>query len=133
MREPRVRQSPLEGGGTLERGGTRSREAGTLKRGGTCPRGREPSSEAEPDRGGVSPRARQILLEGAPCWAALVGRGGYRGVGCDVCVCFVLCSRSVCVLCFLQVLSRIPPVFRGPSWLSPTICKINVHPEEQIL
>jgi hypothetical protein len=42
----------------------------------------------------VSPRARRTLLEGAPCWAALVGRGGHRGVGCAVCVCFVLC------LCF---------------------------------
>jgi hypothetical protein len=69
------------------------------------------SSEAEPARGGVSPRARRTLLEGAPGWAALVGRGGHHGVGCAVFVRFVLCSRSVCVLCFLQVLSRIPPVF----------------------
>jgi hypothetical protein len=85
---------------------------------------REPSSEAESARGsvsprarrtslegGVSPRARRTLLEGAPCWDALVGRGGHRDVGCAVCVCFVFCSRSVCVLCFLQVLSRIPLVF----------------------
>jgi hypothetical protein len=75
---------------------------------------RGPLSDAEPARGGVSPRARRTLLEGAPCWTALVGRGGHRGVGCAVCVCFVFCSRSVCVLCFLQVLSRIPPVFRDP-------------------
>jgi hypothetical protein len=79
------------------------------------------SSEAEPAREIVSPRARRTLLEGVPCWAALVGRGGHRGVGCAVCVCFVLCSRSVCVLCFLQVLSKIPSFFRGPSWLSPTV------------
>jgi hypothetical protein len=38
------------------------------------------------------------LLEGAPCWAALVGRGGYRGVGYAMCACLVLGSR--CVLCF---------------------------------
>jgi hypothetical protein len=73
--------------------------------------GREPSSEADHARGGVSPRARRTLLEGVPCWAALVGRGGDRVVGCAVCVCFGLRSKSVCVLCFLQVLSRIPPVF----------------------
>jgi hypothetical protein len=60
----------------------------------------------------VSPRARRTLLEGAPCWAALVGREGHHGVGCAVCVRFVLCSRSVCVLCFLQVLSRIPPILQ---------------------
>jgi hypothetical protein len=70
----------------------------------------------------MSPRAKRTLLEGAPCWAALVGRGGLRGVGCAVCICFALSSRCVCVLCFLQVLSRIPPrFFRGPSWLSPTV------------
>jgi hypothetical protein len=87
---------------------------------------RGPSIEAEPARGRVSPRARRAsleggvssrarrtLLEGAPCWPALVGRGGHHGVGCAVCVCFVLCSRRVCVLCFLQVLSKIPPVFLG--------------------
>jgi hypothetical protein len=80
------------------------------------------SSEADLARGGVSPRVRRTLLEGAPCWAALVGRGGYRGVGCAVCACLVLGSRCVCVLRFLQVLSRIPPwFFRGPSWLSPTV------------
>jgi hypothetical protein len=54
-----------------------------------------------PLEGGGDPRARRTLLEGAPRWAALVGRGGHRGVGCAVCVCFLLCSRSVCVLCFL--------------------------------
>jgi hypothetical protein len=33
------------------------------------------------------------------------------------CIRFEVC----CVLCFLQVLSRITPgFFRGPSWLSPT-------------
>jgi hypothetical protein len=37
--------------GSLDRGGTRSREEGTLERGGARSRGREPSSEAEPARG----------------------------------------------------------------------------------
>jgi hypothetical protein len=68
---------------------------------------RGPSSEAEPARGSVSPRARRTSLEGAPCWAALVGRGGHRGVGRAVCACFVLGLR--CVLRFLQVLRRILP------------------------
>jgi hypothetical protein len=39
--------------GSLGRGGARSREVGTLERGGTCSSGREPSSEAEPARGGA--------------------------------------------------------------------------------
>jgi hypothetical protein len=93
---PRARRNPLEGG--------------------VDPRARRTSLE-----GGVSPRARRTLLEGAPCWAALVGRGGHHGLGCTMCVRFVLGSRCVCVLCFLHVLSRVPlRFFRGPSWLSPT-------------
>jgi hypothetical protein len=87
VREPRARRSPREGAGTLERGGAHPRE-------------REPSSEAEPARGGgVSPRARRTLLEGVPCWATLVGRGGHRSVG-------LCCVRMFCVmfkvcLCFV--------------------------------
>jgi hypothetical protein len=49
-----------------------------------------PSSEAETARGSASPRARRTSLEGASCWAALVGRGGHRSVGRAVCACFVL-------------------------------------------
>jgi hypothetical protein len=64
-----------------------SSEAGNLERGGTRSRGREPSSEAEPARGVVSPRARRTLLEGALDWATLVGRGGHRSVGRAVCAC----------------------------------------------
>jgi hypothetical protein len=48
----RVREQ-VRSGGSLERGGARSREAGTLERGGTRSRGHEPSSEAEPARGGA--------------------------------------------------------------------------------
>jgi hypothetical protein len=69
-----VRRSPLEGACALERCGTRSR-------------GRETSSEAKPARGGVHPRARQNLLEGAFDWATLVGCGGHRCVGRVVCAC----------------------------------------------
>jgi hypothetical protein len=36
--------------------------------------------------GGVHPRARRSLLEGTFEWAALVGRGGHRGVGRAPCV-----------------------------------------------
>jgi hypothetical protein len=53
------------------------------------------SSEAEmnpragrsPLEGGVNPRAGRSPLEGAFDWAALVGRGGHRGVGRASCVC----------------------------------------------
>jgi hypothetical protein len=37
-----------------------------------------------------------------------------------VCVCFVLCPRSVCVLCFFAGFKQDSPGFLGPSWLSPT-------------
>jgi hypothetical protein len=58
----RARRSPLEGG--------------------VCPRaGRSPLE------GGVYPRARRSLLEGTFEWAALVGRGGHRGVGRAQCAC----------------------------------------------
>jgi hypothetical protein len=86
---------------------TRSREEGTLERGGTRSRGREPSSEAEPARGGVRPRARQNLLEGAFDWATRWATGATAAWAMP-CVCL----RKRCVLlCFLQVVSRIPPVF----------------------
>jgi hypothetical protein len=81
VREPRARPSPLEGGGDPR---ARRKPA----RGGMSPRAKRTSFE-----GGVSPRARRTLLEGAPCWAALVGRGGHRGVGRAACVCLVLGSR----------------------------------------
>jgi hypothetical protein len=83
--------------------------AGALVRDPRARRG--PSSEADFVRRGREPSSEADLLEGAPCWAALVGRGGYRGVGCAACVCFV--SGSRCVLRFLQVLSRILLGFLG--------------------
>jgi hypothetical protein len=86
--------------GNLERGGLRSRKAGTLERGGARSRECEPSSEADLARGGV-----------------LLGRSsGPRGPsrrGCAVCIRLALGSRCVRVLCFLQVLRRIPLVFQG--------------------
>jgi hypothetical protein len=68
---------------------TRSREEGTLERGGACSRGRE------------------HLLEGGFDWATLVGRGGHRSVGRVVRACL---GKRCVFFCFLQVLSRIPPV-----------------------
>jgi hypothetical protein len=65
VREPRGRRSSLEGGG-------------------------DPRARRKLARGRVSPRARRTSLEGAPCWAALVGRGGHRGMGRAVRACFVL-------------------------------------------
>jgi hypothetical protein len=61
------------------------------------------SSEEE-----VNPRARRNLLEGAFDWATLVGRGGHRGVGRAL---RVSLSKRCVLFRFLQVLSRIPPVF----------------------
>jgi hypothetical protein len=132
VREPRARRSPLKGGGDprarwnpleggvsprarrnpLEGGGD-SRARRNLLEGGVSPRARR-----NPLEGGVSPRARRNPLEGALDWATLVGRGGHRSVGRAVCAC--LGWRCVS-FCFLQVLSRISPVFRGPSGLSPTL------------
>jgi hypothetical protein len=71
---PRARRSPLEGG--------------------AYPRARRsplevsihPRTGRSPLEGGACPRARRSLLEGIFEWAALVGRGGHRGVGRASCV-----------------------------------------------
>jgi hypothetical protein len=76
-----------------------------------------PRARRNPLEGGVNPRARRNLLEGALDWATLVGRGGHRSVGRALCV---RLSKKCVSFSFFQVLSRIPPVFRGPSRLSPT-------------
>jgi hypothetical protein len=70
----------------------------------------------------MNPRARRTLLEGVPCWAALVGRGGHRGVGRGVRACFVLGSRCVLRFAFFAGFKQDPPFFRGPSWLSRQSC-----------
>jgi hypothetical protein len=67
-----------------------------------------PSSRRNPLEGGVNPRARRNLLEGAFNWATPVGCGGHRSVGRALCV---RLSERCFILVFLQVLSRIPPVF----------------------
>jgi hypothetical protein len=64
-----------------------------------------PRAGRSPLEGGVYPRARRSLLEGAFEWAALVGRGGHRGVGRALCV---RLSKMHLSLVFLQVLSGIP-------------------------
>jgi hypothetical protein len=70
--------------------------------------GVNPRARRNPLEGGMSPRARRNLLERAFDWATPVGRGGHRSVGRALCVCL---SERCFVLVFLQVLSRIPPVF----------------------
>jgi hypothetical protein len=40
-----------------------------------------PRAGRSPLEGGVDPRARLSLLEGALDWATPVGRGGHHGVG----------------------------------------------------
>jgi hypothetical protein len=102
---PQARRNPLEGG-------VSPRARRNPLEGGVSPRARW-----NPLEGGVSPRARQNLLEGAFGWAALMGRGGHRSVGRAVCACL---GKQCVLFCFLQVLSRIPRFFRGPSGLSPT-------------
>jgi hypothetical protein len=68
--------------------GNRRARAGRLRarrspfEGGVYPRARR-----SPFEGGVCPRAGRSLLKGIFEWAALVGRGGYRGVGRALCVC----------------------------------------------
>jgi hypothetical protein len=67
-----------------------------------------PRARWNPLEGGVSPRARRNPLEGAFDWATLVGREGHRGAGRALHVCL---SKRCVLFRFLQVLSRIPPVF----------------------
>jgi hypothetical protein len=74
----------------------------------------------------MNPRARRTLLEGVPCWAALVGRGGHRGVGRGVRACFVLGSRCVLRFAFFAGFKQDPPVFQGTLVVVPTIvCSIE--------
>jgi hypothetical protein len=76
-------------------------------------RGRpEPSSEADPARGGREPLSEADLARGG----ALLGRsGGPRGPPRrGLCCVYMFCVRPEVgfVFCvFLQVLSRIPPIF----------------------
>jgi hypothetical protein len=85
---------------------------------------RGPSSEAEPARGSVSPRARRTCSrEREPSSEADLARGGallgrsgeprgpsWRGMCCVRTFC-VMFEECLCFV-FLQVLSRIPPVFQ---------------------
>jgi hypothetical protein len=121
VREPRARRSPLEGGrdprarwNPLEGGGDpRARRnpfegARALERGGTRSRGREISSEADLTRGGVSPQRGEPCSRGrliGPLWWA-AGATAAWAVPCVL-------RLEVCFVCFLQVLSRVPPVFPG--------------------
>jgi hypothetical protein len=70
--------------------------------------GVSPRERRNPLEGDVIPRARQNPLGGAFDWATLVGRGGHRGVGRAL---RVRLSKRCVLFRFLQVLSRIPPVF----------------------
>jgi hypothetical protein len=103
--------------GSLERGRVRSRVAWTLERGGVRSREREPSSEADFARGGHEPSSEADLARGGALLGCSSGPRGPSRRG----LCCVHTFRGVFVFCaFLQVLSRTPPVFRGPSGLSPT-------------
>jgi hypothetical protein len=78
----------------------RSRARRSLHEGGVCPR-----AGWSPLKGGVYPRAGRSLLEGTFEWAALVGRGGHRGVGRAPCA----LKQDALSFGFLQVLSGISP------------------------
>jgi hypothetical protein len=80
---PRARQNPLEGA--------------------VSPRARRNPLEGE-----VSPRARRNLLEGAFDWAAPWAAGA---TAAWVVPCVRVQVGGAFCFCFLQVLSRIPPVF----------------------
>jgi hypothetical protein len=121
VREPRARRTPLEGGGdprerrTSLEGGGDPRARRTPLDGGASARARRTSFE-----GDSCPRARRTSLEGTLCWAASVDRGSHHGVDRVVCVFCISLEVGFAFCVFLQVLSRIPPGFLGPSWLSPT-------------
>jgi hypothetical protein len=90
---PRARQSPLEGGVY-------------------------PRAGRNPLEGGVYPRARRSLLEGTFKWAALVGRGGHRGVGRAPCA----LKKDALIFGFFTGFKRgFPICLRGPPGLSPTV------------
>jgi hypothetical protein len=127
---PRARRNPLEGD-------VSPRARRNPLEGEVSPRARRnplegevsPRARRNPLEGEVSPRARRNLLEGAFDWATPVGRGGHHSVGRAVCA----CSGKRCVLLlFLQLLSRIPPVFRGPSGLSPTLLRDSGNQKHKI-
>jgi hypothetical protein len=82
---PRARRNPLEGG--------------------VSPRARR-----NPLEGAVSPRARWNLLEGAFDWAALVGRGGHRGVGRAL---HVRLSKRCALFLFFTSFKQDSPSFLG--------------------
>jgi hypothetical protein len=108
---PRARRSPLEGG-VYPRAGRSPLE------GGVYPQAGRSSLE-----GGVYPRARRSLLEGTFEWAALVGRGGHRGVGRAPCA----LKQDALSFGFLQVLSGISHLFKGtpravPDTLHLVLC-----------
>jgi hypothetical protein len=65
----------------------------------------------------VYPRGRRSLLEGTFEWAALVGRGGHRGVGHAPCA----LKQDALSFGFLQVLSGISPFVYGDPRAVPDI------------
>jgi hypothetical protein len=89
----------------------------------------EPSSEANLTRGGVHPSSEADLTRGGVQASSevdltrggiQVGRGGHQG--CDrfsVCVFRLMDQFVFCV--FYEVTWVFPRLFRGPSWLSPTV------------
>jgi hypothetical protein len=75
-----------------------------------------PRTGRSPLEGGVVPRARRSLLEGAFVWATPVGHGGTPRCG----PCFVRVFKwEVFRFGFLQVLSRIPLVVLGDLRVVP--------------
>jgi hypothetical protein len=90
---------PTCGGGHAREGASSEAEANPRARRSPLEGGVYPRARRSPLEGGVSLRAGRSLLKGALDWAALVGRGGHRGVGCASCVC--LSER-----CFVLVLCR---------------------------
>jgi hypothetical protein len=99
---------PRAGVGTLVRGSSSEAKMSPPARRNPLERGVSPRARRNPLEGGVSPRARRNPLAGAFDWATPVGRGGHRDVGRALCV---RLSKRCVLLCFLQDLSRIPPVF----------------------
>jgi hypothetical protein len=77
-----------------------------------------PRAGRSPLEGGVCPRARRSLLEGIFEWAALVGRGSYRGVGRALCV---RLSKMCLSLVFCRFQAGFPHLFKGTPGLSPTV------------
>jgi hypothetical protein len=118
---------PSSGAGPARGGAQPSSEADLARGAGLSPRARrtppegarKPRARRTPPEGASIPRARRTLLEGDPLRCTGGPRGPPESWLCRVCVLGVLVDLR---FTFVAGFKRVSPwLFRGPSWLSPTV------------